>query len=547
LKESATSSAQEKCKSRDNESNGSGTGYYDVFYVNVANAVGPDDPNDPIESDFSWGGQGYDDGSLETNSGSSSIHVNSLIPQYLTVGLRTDGVDPSWGTITFTSPNPLPIYDPPAAPSHVTARQRLDGDEWVMDVVWADHAHNEDGFIVERYADGIGWSPIGVGAEGWSTAENTIIFTDTDADPGVPYRYRVKAINDSGTSNASEESGNVAIALPSVYIEADLPSMSESPGDWGQFLISRTGGDLSRSLTVPLTILEPDVDHLNRLVEGEDIEEIVDNVEFLAGHATAYLPALLLEGAMPRGGEAVAALVPAPVIAQVAPAPAAVAAPAALSAKQLLMNMLQAEEAKHRRADGTPYAYASISGLMALFVKMTNAILPNSFTVTFNPTMGPMARVLNGNTMEVKANLDSTTAFHEMVHVLQFQGGFGGGFNRDEREAWVAQTLLVSTAFLRNIENGIPAGDPAATIAANWRDAWGPQGLPSAIGVNNTYGVQTAQDVWNVSNNLGLRFSSTVIGYAYNQTLKAANLIDPATGGILFLTAPAALAGGPFG
>jgi hypothetical protein len=93
------------------------TGYWDSFSVSVT-----DQPysklalTDPVPFPFYWGGSSYDDGVLETNNGSSTITVTGdpTKSKFLNLVLDTnttseaDGIYPSYGTFTITSPTSLP-------------------------------------------------------------------------------------------------------------------------------------------------------------------------------------------------------------------------------------------------------------------------------------------------------------------------------------------------------------------------------------------------------------------------------------------------------
>jgi FtsP/CotA-like multicopper oxidase with cupredoxin domain len=62
-----------------------------------------------------------------------------------------------------------------------------------IQLTWIDTAINETGFLVERSIDnGVTWSQITV--VGPKTNIGTVTFTDTTADPGFSYRYRVAAV-----------------------------------------------------------------------------------------------------------------------------------------------------------------------------------------------------------------------------------------------------------------------------------------------------------------------------------------------------------------
>ncbi len=90
-----------------------GTGYWDSFSVSVTSVPYPQLQilHDPLQFPFVWGGQNWDDGILESTSGTTTItsQFNLEAPRYLNVVLDTktlptaDNNYPSWGTITIDS------------------------------------------------------------------------------------------------------------------------------------------------------------------------------------------------------------------------------------------------------------------------------------------------------------------------------------------------------------------------------------------------------------------------------------------------------------
>ena len=96
--------------------------------------------------------------------------------------------DPS-NTASITTPP-----TPPAAPTNLTATAAGQSE---IDLSWTDTSANEDGFHIERSADGISFTPVG------SRAANQNTYADTGLTPGTTYFYRVRAFNAGGESTNS--------------------------------------------------------------------------------------------------------------------------------------------------------------------------------------------------------------------------------------------------------------------------------------------------------------------------------------------------------
>src|SRR5205085_1888647 len=67
-----------------------------------------------------------------------------------------------------------------------------------VELVWTDNSDGETGYKIERSANGVDFQQIdSVGADATE-------YTDTTADAGVMYTYRVRASNDGGDSAYSD-------------------------------------------------------------------------------------------------------------------------------------------------------------------------------------------------------------------------------------------------------------------------------------------------------------------------------------------------------
>jgi len=98
--------------------------------------------------------------------------------------------DPS-NVLSVTTPDAAPN-----APSGLVATSVLSNQ---VDLAWADNSNNEDGYRVERSADGGGtWTQVGA-----DLAPNVVAFSDTTVASSSSYMYRVYAFNTVGSSSFS--------------------------------------------------------------------------------------------------------------------------------------------------------------------------------------------------------------------------------------------------------------------------------------------------------------------------------------------------------
>jgi predicted phage tail protein len=86
---------------------------------------------------------------------------------------------------------------PPAAPSAVKARYGGNTKNFFVMVSWIDNATNETGFVIERSTDGINFTAL------QTAPANSTSFKDSTVAAKTTYYYRVKAINNFGSSQWS--------------------------------------------------------------------------------------------------------------------------------------------------------------------------------------------------------------------------------------------------------------------------------------------------------------------------------------------------------
>jgi hypothetical protein len=84
----------------------------------------------------------------------------------------------------------------PAVPTGLVASARS---EFAISLNWTDNADNEEGYIIERQGpDGV-WTVVA------TVPLDTAAYKDTGLTPSTTYAYRVRAVNSSGSSEASNE------------------------------------------------------------------------------------------------------------------------------------------------------------------------------------------------------------------------------------------------------------------------------------------------------------------------------------------------------
>jgi len=91
--------------------------------------------------------------------------------------------------------DPDPSY-PPTAPSNLRATVKGQSN---VKLSWTDQSGDETGFRIERQDDSGLWTPLA------ATSPNGTSYTDSSAQKGQSYGYRVRAFNAAGASGASNE------------------------------------------------------------------------------------------------------------------------------------------------------------------------------------------------------------------------------------------------------------------------------------------------------------------------------------------------------
>jgi len=187
--------------------------------------------------------------------GASTGQVTGLLEGPVTITATAEGRS---GAATVVVTDPFP----PGVPSDVQASTVSDRR---VDITWADNSETEDSFLIERQTLSAGAPPAqnaepastfaGVGSVG----ANVTTFEDTGVDPATTYRYQVKACNENGCSEASDDAalvetfgtlGITTTALPDGLVETAYQETLAAAGGNGELIWSVSEGELPPGLTV---------------------------------------------------------------------------------------------------------------------------------------------------------------------------------------------------------------------------------------------------------------------------------------------------------
>jgi titin len=116
------------------------------------------------------------------------------------------------GPSAFSNTASVAVIDPPLAPDQLEANLE---DIPAVDLVWADNALDETGFVIERSTDGVTFSVL------TSLAADTTNYVDAAVLGGVTYTYRVAAV--IGTVQ-SDYSNTASIFVPDFTTPPAAPS-----------------------------------------------------------------------------------------------------------------------------------------------------------------------------------------------------------------------------------------------------------------------------------------------------------------------------------
>jgi PKD repeat protein len=117
----------------------------------------------------------------------------------------------------------ITVTGPPAAPSNLVTTAVSSSQ---ITLSWADNSNDETGFAIERAVGGGAWLPLTqVGA-------NVTSYANTGLSAGTTYQYRVKALNDAGSSGYATGQAVATPAAPAIHVGDLDGSRTVSKKNW---------------------------------------------------------------------------------------------------------------------------------------------------------------------------------------------------------------------------------------------------------------------------------------------------------------------------
>ena len=155
-----------------------------------------------------------------SSSGNTVTYVDTtVVPdtsyRYRVTAVNAAGTSPFSNIATATTPNLMP---PTNLTATVNTAQRIT-------LSWTDNAANETGFVVQRATGNGAFAQIGTTGPRTS-AGNTATYVDTTVVMNTSYRYRVAAVNATGTSAFSNIA---AVTTPNLAPPSNLTATANSP------------------------------------------------------------------------------------------------------------------------------------------------------------------------------------------------------------------------------------------------------------------------------------------------------------------------------
>ena len=123
--------------------------------------------------------------------------------------------EPCYSTASNIATAQILSEDPPVAPSDLVGVAHSNGS--FIDLAWSDNSNNETGFILSRRFDDQPWDDSFA-----MLAADTVSYRDSNLSPGI-YVYRIRAINQHGQSDDSNQTDELAIV--------DVPEVPAAPSD----------------------------------------------------------------------------------------------------------------------------------------------------------------------------------------------------------------------------------------------------------------------------------------------------------------------------
>ena len=184
----------------------------------------------------------FDDFSYQTvemDSGTSGIVFVRVLDTDQTPGNRTlDSVfidDMGIASIGGTGPTP------PAAPTGLAATAVSSSE---ISLSWTDNSGNENGFEIERSADGFNWSLLTM------ASSNTSSHTDSGLSPSTTWFYRVRAINGAGESDYTNVASATTLPQPAGITVTEISPATMDTGT--SIVVTITGSGILSGASVSL-------------------------------------------------------------------------------------------------------------------------------------------------------------------------------------------------------------------------------------------------------------------------------------------------------
>ncbi|MFT7618273.1 MAG: PKD repeat protein [Planctomycetota bacterium] len=182
-------------------------------------------------STWSWN---FGDGNTSTSPNPTHNYttVGSFDVSLTLTGPSGSDVHTKLGYVTTSAPLP------PAAPSALNANPTSSS---AIDIGWSDNSGDEDGFNIERSADGVNFSSHD------STGANTSSYSDVGLAENTTYWYRVEAFNASGSSGYSNSANATTLMAGAI----DYLTTSEIGGQGtvtGSYLDTHVDDNVTQSI-----------------------------------------------------------------------------------------------------------------------------------------------------------------------------------------------------------------------------------------------------------------------------------------------------------
>ena len=204
--------------------------------VNSNDAVG-------FKVERSAGGAGFTEIASFQSSGATYFTDNSVVPNtvysYRVRAYNSGGVSEYSNVVTAVVEG---AARPPATPGSLVPTVTSGGE---VRLTWVDSSDNEDGFRIERSAEGAAFTEIG------AVGSNVTQYVDSSAAPATGYVYRVRAFNGVGSSDYVTSARVVTAQLPPAApsgLTGTVVSSGEVRLDWTDNAGNESGFRVERSV-----------------------------------------------------------------------------------------------------------------------------------------------------------------------------------------------------------------------------------------------------------------------------------------------------------